>query len=393
MAKVANKDFFLKQKIHSKIKLDLFGKTLACALAIAGTQANRNSSESSFHYLDLFAGEGQYVEGDTGSPFIAIEKCINQISNPVNNLNRFRLIFVEKDRDSIQTLQRNITNQYKNSLNENIAIEFIGNEWEDVINDLRNKMSSSEWGFVFADPFSTELNIRSFESAFNSVSELKDYMILFNFQAIKRIMGSSRANYKIIEDCCGIKVEDLDKDENRITQIQESIKRRLHFKKFQIGVAITSSRREELLVSDYFYLVLATSSLGVIDGFLKAYENVINDTRQSLIQRPLPFSPNESNILDTKIIEILKDNPKKITYEELSAELFNTFISWGKSVRLPGYIIPSSKNINKALSRLAIGQKIDIFAPAHLRNRREPNRLKIVKSNHAAREIYIQYRG
>jgi len=385
-------NFFDQPRNHSLIKLRVFEDTLKLALAIAGRISGLSEFGNSFCYIDLFAGQGKYSDGTLGSPIIALETCNRQIENSNNKLTKIDLILVEKDESNTIKLKENISDYIESDVNSKVSVEIISDEWELAIPKIKKKLSVSDWGFVFADPFSTELNISHFENAFKLFSDLKDYLILFNFQALRRLMGGDKVCQNIIEKCCGINIEDLDHSEKGFRKIQESIRNKLNFKKYATGVAITSSRKEKLLISDFFFLVLATSSFAVINGFLDTYEKIIIEIKQSQTQRSLPFEPDESNELLQKIITVLKEQ-SPISYEEMAMQLHNSFISWKRALQFLRYTIPNSKNINDALYRLYSEGKVRISASENLFYRRTKGKLKIVKTNSAARKIQIRYTG
>ena len=141
MENKANKIFFENLKIWSKRKHRLLAKYLPPFSAkVASTTLNRD-----IYCVDGFAGAAKYEDGSEGSPILMAvfsQVCANW-SKPIN----LRIINVEPDRDTFQSLESRTKGWKSTGVVENINSKF-----NEAVPTILTKIGSSPTLF-FVDPF------------------------------------------------------------------------------------------------------------------------------------------------------------------------------------------------------------------------------------------------
>ncbi|MFX0077476.1 MAG: three-Cys-motif partner protein TcmP [Candidatus Hermodarchaeota archaeon] len=98
-------------------------------------------------YFDGFAGRGEYIEGEYGSPLLALKTLTNNEKHYIKCL----CVFVEKDPTNYQQLT-NLLDEKKAEFSSKISIHHHNNEFTDVIPQYLKSMNKIPF-FVFLDPF------------------------------------------------------------------------------------------------------------------------------------------------------------------------------------------------------------------------------------------------
>lgn len=144
-----------------------------------------------------------------------------------------------------------------------------------------------------------------------------------------------------------------------------------------IGVAIPITVKDKLITADYFYLLCATDSVMVADGFLNAYEEELREhvvsQKPAQNQVPLPFEVDQvSTDLQDGIVRWLAEQPQnKSQLTQILYFLFSDFLSWKTAMRKAHYQVPTIKNVIEALNILFDQGKIQfINAKDYLYKRR-----------------------
>lgn len=127
---------------------------------------NVRADDEAFTYVDLFAGRGDFEDQAQGSPVLAfnvMERHILQESAPGNQFNKIRIVAMDKDATVARHLERTLRQRTDNSPGLKTLLEvYTGDrEWEIYDADIKQLLSQSKWGFVFADPFSTEWTFKN----------------------------------------------------------------------------------------------------------------------------------------------------------------------------------------------------------------------------------------
>lgn len=166
-------------------------------------------------YVDGFAGPGEYLGGEKGSPQIFMDKLVSFLDKNIQK-KKVYVFFIEKDTRRCNHLMKLILNKYKNYLEDksilDIEIKFINDDFQNVLNKIlpiaeRDSLIPS---LFFIDPFGyKELKM----DALRTLIKPKHVELLITFMSsffryhirdpdyedtMKRVFGDD--SYKDIED-------------------------------------------------------------------------------------------------------------------------------------------------------------------------------------------------
>lgn len=140
-------------------------------------------------YIDGFAGPGEYVNGEDGSPIIAI-KALSE--HTANIKSKIKMLFIEAKRDRFNNLKQKI-----NSLNiPSIAdVEPIYGKFDETLADLFKYIDEQRArlapAFVFIDPFGfTGIPFTLIKRIMKN--EKSEVLITFMFEEINRFISDNR---------------------------------------------------------------------------------------------------------------------------------------------------------------------------------------------------------
>jgi len=208
-------------------------------------------------------------------------------------------------------------------------------------------LSQSTWGFVFADPFSTELDITRLAEMLRGYAAYKDILVFANEQTISRQLARGHAN-DITRLCTalGISRDNVGEAAQAREPNVAALKRIFSpLKQFTIGVAIPVTVARRLINADYFYLILATDSIVVADCFLAEYAKVIAKKRKLHSYPPLFWGD--------EILNALRQNDQPaMTLREVMEYLWENFLSWKEAMRHPDYEVPTIEIVVNKLNSL-----------------------------------------
>ncbi len=353
----SEKHFNEPKKTHTKIKHLLLNSVLTKSISIANNLCDRyNNTDKKYTYVDLFAGKGTFEDGSKGSPLIALDILDNQINDEKNKFDKLQIIATEKDAGNIQELEQVLKTI---EATNNIDFYYGEGEWENFDAKLQNQLRGSDWGFIFADPFSTELDIIKLKNVLKDCSKLKDILVFFNFNTLARQEG--RAHSKDIERICknlGISEDELlDNEGDFSNKFQNTLKN--HFsdlKDFVLGVSFPNTVKGNLINADYFYLIFSSSSIILVDSFLKTYEQSLKEFAHYTSQKSL-FEGQD-------VIQILENNNKECLLLNLFKTFTMEFLSWKKIINT-GCRVNTLENIVVLLNEMARKGKIEFEAPQY----------------------------
>lgn len=359
---------FARKKKHTQIKHAIFSETLKRSLFIANMLAARRPTGASriYTYIDLFAGKGMFADDTEGSPLMARDIFEDHLTNTVvrNSFSEIRIIVTEKETDDLEKLVQLLEERTKKArLGDKLKIYCGVGSWENYTDQIKELLSESKWGFIYADPFSTELDIEALVQTISSFRVLKDIFIFANLNTLSR--QAARRHENDIERVCrslGI----VDPAEIATEDFPEVFKNALKnkfsaLKHFVTGVAIPITKEEKLIMADYFYLILATDSVKVADGFLDAYEDVVTQYKPEDKQQSFW---RQHSFLEEKIEEFLKARTgRECGLVKIIDMLFNAFLSWKLAIGRSDYMVPNIRNIVGALNALFGDDKIEFRCP------------------------------
>ncbi len=307
-----------------------------------------------FTYIDLFAGRGEFEDEAEGSPMLAfdiIEKHVSHNFGPGRNrFSRVSIVAIDKDKEAATHLRAGLQQRLKNSTASGALLEVRtgDQDWETYDAEIAGLLSSSKWGFIFADPFSTELDIEKLKTIVETHEAYKDILILTNYRTQSRQFH--RRQGKDVERVCkslGISQEQLIGAIDFRELFGPALKRTFFsLKEFTIGVAIPVTVEGKLIKADYFYLVLATDSIAVADSFLVAYERIIRRERGSGSWGTL-FDEGR-DVLEA----FTRSGVRELSLRDIMEDLWNNFLSWRLAVDGAGYQIPTARNVIDRLNGL-----------------------------------------
>ena len=133
-------------KTHTRIKHEILKKYLELWIKILG------STRGGVLYVDGFAGKGCYVNGEIGSPIIALEEA----SKASSYYKHFIAHFVDKHAENCQSLSK-LLNKRHEDFADNITYRVHNKPFTEFFNELRKiierKSSINPPIFFFIDPF------------------------------------------------------------------------------------------------------------------------------------------------------------------------------------------------------------------------------------------------
>ncbi len=109
-------------------------------------------------------------------------------------------------------------------------------------------------------------------------SKTIDFLFFINTQAIKRIVGYSPRNEKMA-NFLGVEIPDLVrivKDDNQIRAALQ-VRFQVSGKDYILNASLPTTRKNTMVDTDHFQLLLGTNSIGVSDAFLKSYVEAIKE--------------------------------------------------------------------------------------------------------------------
>lgn len=352
------------KKLNTIIKHHLLSQTLQTSLSIANNKCvaykqNSNKTDNIYTYIDLFAGAGTFEDNSKGSPIIAYDILSEHNNSLYNKFKKLQMACTEKHDESFQKLESTISTY---TTNNDIDCYIGQGSWESYKKNIELLLENSGWGFIFADPFSTELDIVALIETLKSYSNLKDILVFFNFNTLARQDGR-RCLQDIDRICRTIGIDEkelLDDDSNFSVKFENKLIE--HFKdlkKFVIGVGFPTTVNGDLINSDYFYLIFSTNTPVLVDTFLNAYEEMLDKyTNYSGMQQLALFGNPDKNY----IYDVLKENfAEGCSLFELYLFITSKFLSW-KELTKTQKKVPTIKNIVEILNEFESDNSIRIIA-------------------------------
>lgn len=358
---------FKEQKKHTELKHNLLKNTLNTTIGIANHFVV-NFSQPIFTYVDLFAGKGMFEDGTKGSPVIALDVLCNYLHSNVNkNFDKLKIIAIEKNKENQNILENNIQNiMVKDEVANQIEFYTTSGDWQEYSNIIRCHLKNSNSGLIFADPFSTELNIQNLKRLIKDI-RYHDVLILINNNALERVLGlNDDESLKKIGEYFDVNIEFVKNLKNtnlsNAAIVRHLIKKSLENidKDFVINIALPRTRNGKIENGDRFYLCLLTSSVGVSDSYLKTYAE-IKDTKEvstnngqvNLFQGYVEYE--YFNLCET--IKSIVETRLSLSLYELVSILYDDFFSWKDANSKE---IPTSINLRNSLNILLEKKMIDI---------------------------------
>lgn len=262
----SNTDFFVTKREWSKVKDDL----LACYLKPYVSKILH--THKPLLYIDCFAGQGMFGDGNPGSPLIAL-KILNECKGRTSSNNlEINAVFIELRYSEI----------LKENLKDYPEAQVVSGSYEESIqNILKDKRDNNV--FLYIDPYGIKsLHFSffdSFSTAFNSI-ELLINMNSFGFiREACHVLG-----VQLFED---IYFEDFDEDD------QETIQ------EFKDRTEMAINKLNLIAGGDYWKKIIDDYKSKRIDGyqaesiFVEQYCNKLKQRYKYVLNMPLRIKPKQ----------------------------------------------------------------------------------------------------
>ena len=143
-------EFFTKREAHSEAKHHILTKYLVQWFP------KLVKYEKRLIYIDGFAGPGRYVDGDDGSPIVALKALLEHKSFHSWGNREFDFVFVEANKKYFDTLNEEVE-RYLEEMGgpSNVRVFYLNDKFVDILKrpDLAKIIESRDPLFAFIDPF------------------------------------------------------------------------------------------------------------------------------------------------------------------------------------------------------------------------------------------------
>ncbi|MBQ4122110.1 three-Cys-motif partner protein TcmP [bacterium] len=379
-----NKKYFNNEKkLQTDIKHLLLTETFKMSLSIANGKCAAFKTDNNYSYFDLFAGNGEFGNGEQGSPLLVYDIMANHL-NSRNYFKNLRMILTDKEVANIKNLNKLLSIKEKQTNDNRIQYIAEAKDWELCSNDIKKCLNASSWGFVFADQYSTELHLQPFIDLLQDSCRLKDVLAFYTYRTLSRQHG--RACDNDVDRIC--KTLNITKEQFETEDFSEKFQSQLienysKLKEFIIGVSFPTTVNKKLITADYFYLVFATNSLKLVDSFLNAYEKALKLYGNYAPQHKLFENEDMLNI-------IIDSNSKNLS--ELFIYITKNFLSW-KNIINNHLFVPTSDYLINKIQELSVQGKIKISAPEEFLYKNDSTKFKkaeISKSRKNMEQLKIE---
>lgn len=371
MSKKSDNYFNNEKRIQTEIKHLLLTEILKMSLSVANSQLYNPNFKTNriYSYFDLFAGNGEFANGEEGSPLLAFNIFLNHLKNNTK-FEELRMLLTDSEKNNIQNLD-NLIKLRKQDSNEG-RIKYIckAGNWENYSTEIKKQLKESSWGFIFADQFSTELNLSNFINTLKNDCRLKDILIFYNYNTLVRQFGRScKADITRLCKTLNITEEQFysfdkgDFSEKFQTSLIESYS---SIKEFVIGVSFPTTVNKKLITADYFYLIFATSSVKLLNTFLDAYEKALSSYGN--------YYPQCGLFDNMNMLNIIKDS-NSTNMCDLIIYITREFLSW-KNIIENHLFVPTTKYILEKLNDLYKNNEVRITAPKTFFYKNNTSKLK-----------------
>ena len=167
-----------ERKPHTGAKHDILRRYLDAWFPILASWNERVG------FIDGFAGPGEYLGGEPGSPTIALDAALSHTSD----LSRAELFFafVESERARHEHLNGLLD---RTERPPHVEWQAVHGEFDDVIDDLRRKVGVHNPMFIMIDPFGVKgVHYKTIEKL--GSSEKTEVLISFMYEPITRWLSS-----------------------------------------------------------------------------------------------------------------------------------------------------------------------------------------------------------
>jgi len=184
---------------HTKAKHEILSYYLGAWFPILATRHKR------ILYVDGFAGPGEYVRGEDGSPIIALKVARDHVLGSKLQRQGMELVFyfIEKDEARHQNLQHNITKlQVPNNFKIAAVCDTFENAFSNILVEIEEQSKHLAPSFVFIDPFGPTGFPMSLIRRLAQQPSSED-LNTFNYQALNEWFVSDPNKQKRVDELYG----------------------------------------------------------------------------------------------------------------------------------------------------------------------------------------------
>jgi len=199
-------------------------------------------------YIDGFAGPGEYIDGEEGSPIIAIKSVLEHKAGIKAEI---RMLFIEADKRRCEFLNKKLESY---QLHPNIITESICAKFDETLTEILDYLDEQKTrlapAFVFIDPF-----------GFTGIP----------FSVIKRIMGNEK---------CEVLITFMYEEINRFIadkRLWDGLNETFGTNKWQLVISESDSQKREILLHNiYMEQLIQEANIKFVHSFKMT--NKINKT-------------------------------------------------------------------------------------------------------------------
>jgi three-Cys-motif partner protein len=183
---VSSGDFHQARKTWSRIKHSILGRYLSLLLGKLGRPGEL------LYYVDGFAGQGRYENGEDGSPLIAAKLAANPVQTSRRDV--LRCINVEEKPDTYA----NLVEATRSYVEKGIVTNLLGTFEDHLPASL--KLVKSYPTFLFIDPFGTESAEISTLQTIARRRGKTEVLVRYDDTRVKRLLAWARNNWTGLEE-------------------------------------------------------------------------------------------------------------------------------------------------------------------------------------------------
>ena len=142
----------------SREKLQMLEKYLAAYVKILSTEKCKKFCRE-FHYIDAFAGATEHVDRETGEYIDGSPRVALKVQPPFSSYT-----FIEKNTIKVKNILDSLVTQYPSHNIRVLSGDCNERLLQDVLPEFPKRKGPSKLGFIFLDPYGTNLNWSTVES-------------------------------------------------------------------------------------------------------------------------------------------------------------------------------------------------------------------------------------
>lgn len=277
---------------HTKAKHKILKRYIEAWAPILGSYLNER-----IVYIDGFAGPGESIDHDPGSPLIALDSIIH---HRIKINSEIIFLFIEKDRRRSEYLENLIKRKYSN-LPTNIKYEVRNGDFNEILSKILDSLEKENKGlaptFCFVDPFGyKDINIDLLARFMNQ--EKAELLITFMAGFITRFLKEQDPFNSLNEILTSDEIsraKNLQKDEREefiLHKFLEKLKSKITKKIYDISFEVKGINNNLL-----YYLIYLTSNLKGLEAMKEAMY-AVSQNKSEFKFSDFDFEPYQTTLID-----------------------------------------------------------------------------------------------